>query len=306
MRAFGRKWGPAITRAAALTTLVVATACADRSPAVTGSPPADRLHDAVNDPRIGRDLPAHVRPAGTEHNRLTIAVLRTLRAERPRFDDVAVRCAAIVRSLDAEVAGTARAAGAPDAVRQLRAFVRMGIASAPGCVGVVIPAPLPAVAGDGAVTDSIDADALLTDASVEAVTRLEVRLAAARSSAEIQAALDAAAAEARAMRAADATAVQAAVAQTQASIVLWSPGGVGWEELGTGLASAAPYDVASEDGDDPVETLVQVAGADLAGCVALIRGVRSLRLPVPGWMLAVGCGAAATAGTVYYVYEQVT
>lgn len=263
-------------------------------------PPAEATRPS-DDPRIGAGLPAEVRVVGTEHNRLTLAVLRKNRGLLGNFTDDGARCASILDGLTQEMPASAAAAAIPQREGQLRAILRGAMARNPRCAARVTEPTLAEVIGDGEVTQDGDPDAMLSDAAFTVIDEMIRGLGTAASEADANAVLRATAAKATTLRPADALAVQSAVSQSQGSLVLWAADGAGWEEL------RAPYEAQSilRSSRQQIEFVPGIAGAlvaDLAGCRAALELMRALPVMQDPRMLMAACGIGAAAATLYYAY----
>lgn len=281
---------------------ITAVACDDPldDAAIATAPPSGR-EPMVDDPRIGEGLPAEARFAGVEHNRLTLLLLRQARDPAQHALTKQSPCETIAIGLTAEAARTAARAGIPEKAGALSALLRTFLSTHPDCGRRIARPGLDAFTDDAPMTPSSHPDSMLTDASLEVIDRMLARIADAQSEAEIAAALAAASATAITLGAVDAVAVQAAVAQTQGSIVLWGPGGAGWTELDVAVPAQSIFRAASAAASDWSRFLGALS-ADGGACAGALRflkevGVRDYRL------LGAGCGLVAAGGTVYFAYR---
>jgi hypothetical protein len=291
--------------AAILILSVAGTACNEQpnDPIISTAPPRGR-EPLIDDPRIGDGLPAEVRFAGIEHNRLTVAMLRQSRDPAQRRRAQQSPCETVVAGLVAESPRTAALASIPDRADQIAAVVRAVMATHPKCVGRIVNPSMEAILGDAEVTAAVHPDSVLTDASARIIDEMLLRIGAAASIADIQTALAMATAAAPTLGALDALAVQAAVAQSQGSLVLWGPGGAGWSELGVPLPAQSVF----RGSEQTVDLLVGIVGAlaaDGAGCRAALSFLRALPFAYDPNFLMASCSAGAAVGTVYYGYTLV-
>lgn len=284
--------------AAVLILSVSGTACDERpnDPIISTAPPRAR-EPLVDDPRIGEGLPAEVRFAGVEHNRLTLAMLRQNRDPVQRRRASRSPCETVVAGLVAESPRTAALASIPDRADLLAAIVRGVMAAQPQCRGRIEQPSMATILGDASVTADGHPDSVLTDASFAIVDQMIQRIQAASSAADVQAALEAAAAASTALGAADALAVQAAVAQSQGSFVLWGPGGGGWSELGLPAPMQSVFR-GGEPGADSFAAMAGVLAADAGGCRGALSFLRMLPVEQDPRLLLGACAIAAAATTV--------
>jgi hypothetical protein len=275
------------------------TACGDpASDRTIGSAPPNTQEPRSDDPRIGAGLPAEVRFVGVEHNRLTLAMLRQTRDPAQRLLARQAPCETVVAGLVAESPRTAAAASIPDRADQLAAIVRGVMATHPRCSGRIEPPSMATMLGDVGVTAAVHPDSVLTDASFLIIDEMLRRIGSANSVADVEAA---AATSATALGAVDLLAVQAAVAQSQGSLVLWGPGGSGWYELGVPVPAQNIF-VSSAREVDFIVGLAGALSADGAGCRGALSFMRALPIIQDSRLLMGACGIGAAAGTVLFGY----
>jgi len=278
------------------------TACGDpASDRTIGSAPPSTQEPQSDDPRIGAGLPDEVRFVGVEHNRLTLAMLRQTRDPAQRQLARQSPCETVVAGLVAESPRTAAAASIPDRADQLAAIVRGVMAAHPRCSGRIEQPSMAAILGDAGVTAEVHPDSVLTDASLRVIDELLRQIGSAASVADVEAALATAAAAASTLGAVDALAVQAAVSQSQGSLVLWGPGGSGWYELGVPVPAQSIFPSSASE----VDFIVGLAGAlsaDGAGCRGALSFLRALPIIQDSRLLMGACGIGAAAGTVMFGY----
>jgi hypothetical protein len=278
------------------------TACGERpSERSAATAPPSAREPVIDDPRIGEGLPAEVRFAGVEHNRLTMVLLRQTRDPAQRRLAARSPCETVVAGLVAESPRTAALASIPERADLLAAIMRGVLAAQPACNGRIVPPSITAILGDAGVTADTHPDSMLTDASFAIIDEMLERIRVAASTADVQAALESAAAAAVTLGAADALAVQAAVAQSQGSFVLWGPNGAGWTELGL----PSPMQSVFRVGEREVDTIGAITGlivSDGAGCRGALSFLRVLPIVQDSRLLLGACGIAAAATTVTATY----
>jgi hypothetical protein len=290
------------TRTAILILSVVGAACSEQpnDPSLSTAPP--RVQEPlVDDPRIGEGLPAEVRFVGVEHNRLTVAMLRQTRDPARRRLARHSPCETIAAGLVAESPRTAAAASIPDQADRLATVVRAVLALNPKCSDRIVRPSMAATLGDARVTALYHPDSVLTDASFRIIDEMLLRIGSAGSVADIEAALAAAAAAATTLGGIDALAVQAAVSQSQGSLVLWGPGGSGWSELGVPMPAQSIFR-GSAPQVDIIVGLTGAVGADGTGCRGALSFLRALPIVQDSRLLMGACGIGAAAGTLLYGY----
>lgn len=292
---------PHLLRAVVGLSLIV-SACGDpsRDPTIATEPPRAR-EPVIDDPRIGEGLPAEVRFVGVEHNRLTLAMLRQLRDPAQRLLALRSPCETIVAGLAAESPRTAARASIPERADQLAAMVRGVMAAHPKCSGRIVQPAMSAILGDARVTAEVHPDSVLTDASLDIIDEMLRRIGAAASVSDVEAALATAGAAATTLGAADALAVQAAVSQSQGSLVLWGPGGAGWTELDNPIPAQSLFGRPEQQGD-VIIAVVGALSADGAGCRGALSFMRALPIIQDSRLLMGMCGLGAAAGTLLYGY----
>lgn len=294
---------PPILPRAVLALCFAVTACGEppNDPTIATAPPRTRA-PIGDDPRIGEGLPAEVRFVGVEHNRLMLALLRQTRDPAQRLLARRSPCETIVAGLVAESPRTAASASIPDQADRIAAIVRAVMAAHPKCTGRIVQPSVAAILGDARVTAEVHPDSVLTDASFNIIDAMLLRIGSAASVADVQSALATATSAATTLRATDALAVQAAVSQSQGSLVLWGPGGDGWAELGLPMPAQSIFRGSRQQ----VDFVVGVAGmlaADGAGCRAALSFLRMLPIVQDPNLLMGACGIGAAAGTALYGYN---
>lgn len=287
--------------------LLTAAACSGDTPAPSAPRLPAHISAAMKDARIGVGVPAHLRVAGVEHNRLTLLTARKLRGESHRFADRAVRCAAIRRVLEAESPRTMASVGLPGKEEFLRAVVAPVAQSLPGCESTA--ASTAALRSGTAEASSLEeGDSGISDAAMAALDQLEASLSSAIAIWQVNDAFGVAVQSAAELDSISAAAVYSAVAQGQASLVLWEPGGAGWQEVGTGNAMESVFGFGADARrTGAIAVAIAMVSADLGGCVATVRYLRRLTFLLQDpRMLAAGCATGSAVASLYAAYKIVT
>lgn len=283
--------------------LFTVAACGDDASAPSAPRLPAHISAAMSDSRIGRGVPDRFRQTGIEHNRLTLLTAKKLRGESRGFGDPVRRCAAVRRVLHGEAERTAQSLGAAGREVLLRNALDRTLSRFEGCpFSSVASASLVALpSGAAAMGDSVAP----SQTAFDALARLDEQVGAATDAGQVDAALATAASAAASMTELDAAAVYAAVAQTQASIVLWESGGPGWKEFSTAPPAESLFRLAAFAPLSNWATFKLAIGADLLGCLGAIRYLRQLPIIQDPRLLLGVCGLTAAAFSIITAYELI-
>ena len=101
----------------------------------------------------------------------------------------------------------------------------------------------------------------------------------------------------------DQAAISAAVAEAQASIVLWEPGGAGWEEVKPTTAYESIFPLAGDTRLTAWQQFKLSMAADAAGCIGTIKFLRQLPIVQDPRLLLGACGLVAAGASLITAYE---